>query len=122
MDLFSKEDLRTFIESGNTQCLSFFLPTCRVGKQIQQNSIRFKNLLREAEKRLLAGGVRRPALEELLDPALKLLENTIFWQHQSDGLAVFLSSQMFRYYRLPLDFEELVIVARARPESDEKSV
>jgi hypothetical protein len=32
-------------------------------------------------------------------------------QHQSDGLAIFLSSDQFRYYRLPFDFDELVVVS-----------
>jgi hypothetical protein len=35
----------------------------------------------------------------------------MFWRHQSDGLAIFLSSGFSRYYRLPLGFEELLVVA-----------
>jgi hypothetical protein len=39
-----------------------------------------------------------------------LLQDSNFWQHQSDGLAFFLSSNRVRRYRLPLNFAELVVV------------
>jgi hypothetical protein len=39
------------------------------------------------------------------------LSDGFFWQHQSDGLAVFLSRELCRSYRLPIDFEVLVVVA-----------
>jgi hypothetical protein len=45
----------------------------------------------------------------LLEQAKKL-DNSEFWQYQSDGLAIFISTNVFRYYCLPLNFEELVVV------------
>jgi len=92
-------------------CVSIYMPTHRAGRAIQQDSIRLKNLLGEAEERLIAGGLRHPDVRDVLEPARNLLEDSFFWQHQSDGLAVFLSSEALRYYRLPLDFEELVVVS-----------
>jgi hypothetical protein len=38
------------------------------------------------------------------------LQGDLFHQHQSDGLAMFLSPEVFRYYLLPFVFKELVIV------------
>jgi hypothetical protein len=40
-----------------------------------------------------------------------LLNDQAFWLHQSDGLAVFLNSEECRIYRLPLRFEELVVIS-----------
>jgi len=40
-----------------------------------------------------------------------LLSDSHFWQHQVDGLAIFLSAEIFRYYQLPQSFQELVVVA-----------
>jgi len=34
-----------------------------------------------------------------------------FWQHQSDGLAVFITKDVYYYYRLPISFNELVVVS-----------
>jgi hypothetical protein len=55
--------------------------------------------------------VRVPGVKELLEPAQRLLENEFFWRHQDDGLALFLSGSLFKYYRLPFQFQELVVVA-----------
>ena len=54
--------------------------------------------------------LRPPEARKLLEPAKKLIEDYDFWQQQSDGLAMFLAPELFRHYRLPLSFEELVVV------------
>jgi hypothetical protein len=82
----------------------------RSGPETQQDPIRFKNLLREAEERLIKRGLPAPESKELLESAQRLLQGDLFHQHQSDGLAMFLSVEMFRYYLLPFVFKELVIV------------
>ena len=38
------------------------------------------------------------------------LDNDDFWQHQSDGLAIFLSPNQFSYYCLQIAFPELAVV------------
>jgi hypothetical protein len=91
-------------------CVSIYMPTHRAGRGIQQDPIRLKNLLGEAEDALTLSGLRTPEAQELLEPAEKLLQGSLFWQRQSDGLALFLSPGVFRYYRLPFDFDELVVV------------
>lgn len=90
--------------------VSLFLPTVRAGQETQQNPIRLKNLLREAAQRLLERGADKDAAEELLAPARALLDDYDFWQHQLDGLAVFVAPGFLRTYRLPLRFAELAAV------------
>lgn len=110
MQLLTKEELRTLVEKRGETSVSMFMPTHRTGAEIQQDPIRLKNLLREAEEALITMGLRSPEAGELLEPAQELLGDYEFWQHQSDGLAIFLSSQLFRAYRLPFEFDELVVV------------
>lgn len=110
MSLLSKLELKTLTEKREEWCVSIFMPTQRVGPEIQQDPIRFKNLLVEAEERLLTSGFRNPEAKGLLEPTQRFLQDRLFWQHQSDGLAMFLSPEVYRHYRLPLDFEDLVIV------------
>jgi hypothetical protein len=86
------------------------MTTHRAGVEIQQDPIRLKNLLGEAEEVLVTMGLRSPEAGELLEPAQELLGDYEFWQHQSDGLAIFLSLKLFRAYRFPLEFDELVVV------------
>ena len=92
-------------------CVSIFMPTFRTGVESQQNQIRFKNLLRSAEEKLLAAGMRSQELKELLEPAQALPGNALFWRRQSDGLALFLCAGLFRCFCLPEAFDELIVVA-----------
>lgn len=111
MAIFSREDLRDIIEHSDGPVASIFVPTHRTGAEIQQDPIRFKNLLREAGGRLVESGLRSADAEAMLEPARRLLDDEMFWQHQSDGLAAFASRSSFRSYRLPYRFDELVVVA-----------
>jgi hypothetical protein len=110
MDSLKRDDLRTLLETQNERCISIFMPTVRTGDQIQQNPIRFKNLLRTAEERLTKLGLRRQDAADFLQPAADLLDDPDFWRHQSDGLAVFLTDGMLRTFSLPRTFDELVVV------------
>jgi len=39
------------------------------------------------------------------------VQDQLFWRHQSDGLALFYSEDIFQFFRLPIRFTELVVVA-----------
>jgi len=111
MDILNPTDLKSLIAQQGKWCVSLYIPTHRVGREQQQDPIRLKNLLAEAEAKLLANGLRRPEVQKLMRPAEELLWNDDFWRHQSDGLVIFLSSGFSVIYRLPTEFEELLIVA-----------
>lgn len=111
MDILRQKDLKQLIETTGECCVSVYMPTHRAGREQQQDPIRFKNLVTRAQERLLGYGLRRSEVQELMRPAEKLLADGDFWQHQSDGLAVFLSSRFSQTYRLPSSFNELVSIA-----------
>ena len=112
MTLLTKEDLTTLAERRPGWHVSFFPPMHRAGVATLQNPVRCKNLLRQAEEHLLAHGLRPASAQELLAPVQRLLANYDFWQHQSEELALFVAPEVFRHYRLPLTFEELVVVTQ----------
>jgi hypothetical protein len=112
MDIVVREDVEALSTEQDGWHISLFLPTERAGDAIQQNPIRLKNLLAEAEEQLESAGLRRPAIQALLEPAQRLVEAIEFWQHQAEGLAIFLSTSTNRFFRLPLDFETLAVVAK----------
>jgi hypothetical protein len=87
------------------------MPTHRSGPETQQDPIRLKNLIRQAEERLSAAGIRQPDASEVLRPARELIEEEAFWRHQSEGLALFLRVGWSRRYRLPHSFDEMVVVS-----------
>ena len=110
MNVLTRNNLNSLMAVHKGPCVSVFMPMHRSGPETQQDPIRLKNLIREAEERLIARGLRTPEAKELLEPAERLLRDGLFRQHQSDGLAMFLSLGAFHYYPLPFVFEELVIV------------
>ncbi|MCL5959163.1 MAG: hypothetical protein M1358_07550 [Chloroflexi bacterium] len=111
MDVLSLDELKTLLETREGPCISIFLPTHQVGTDAEQDRIRLKNLLREAEERLSSMGIRPLRIESVLEPAQRLLSDSLFWQYQSGGVAMFLSPDFSRHYHFPLGFEELVVVA-----------
>lgn len=111
MDILKQSDLKELIETSKEWCVSMYMPTHKVGREQQQDPIRFKNLITQAQEKLLESDLRRPEVQELLRPAENLLDDEDFWQHQSDGLAVFLASDFTRIYRLPSKFDELMVIA-----------
>jgi hypothetical protein len=110
MTILSRNELYRLFEPTAKPCVSLYLPTHRSGPEIQQDPIRLKNMLREAEERLLAFGLRLPEAAALLKPAWRLQSDALFWRHQREGLAIFLSPEAEVHYRLPLRFSELAVV------------
>jgi hypothetical protein len=109
MSLLTKEDLKALSQQQDEPLVSIYLPTRSAGPETRENPIRYKNLLAAAETKLGELGVRAPEARAMLEPAKKLVDDYDFWQHQSTGLALFIASNFWRTYRLPLDFEELAV-------------
>jgi hypothetical protein len=111
MDESWKDEIRTLMDKHEGPCVSIFLPTHRSGQEMQQNPIRLRNMLREAEEKMHAAGIRPPEAKALLDPAMGLVDNVLFWRRQGEGLAIFFSADVFRYYSLPTSLAEAIVVA-----------
>lgn len=59
MRTLTREELKRLMEWRGGLCVSVFMPTHRVGpKDLEQDPIRLKNLLREAENQLVGHGMR----------------------------------------------------------------
>jgi hypothetical protein len=111
MNVLTRDNLKVLAETHKGLCVSIFMSMHRSGPETQQDPIRFRNLVREAEEGLIAHGLRVPEAKEFLEPTQGLAEGSLFRQHQSDGLAVFLSRGVIDSYLVPFAFEELVVVA-----------
>jgi hypothetical protein len=110
MDLFNRERLRALAQTEASPCISLFMPTVRFESGQEQNPIRYKNLLKQARSDLKEEGLRDDRIDEILQPLRDRLDDGAFWRAMSDGLAVFATPGGANFYRLPLDFEELLVV------------
>jgi Bacterial archaeo-eukaryotic release factor family 7 len=107
----SRESLQTLMETQHGPCISLFMPTDRTGVGGQQDQLRIRRLIREAEGLVRGKAQLHSAqVEDLLEPLRALLDNEQFWSHAGDGLAIFRSPGVFRSLRLPSSFKEQVVV------------
>lgn len=109
MDIVTHQQLRTLIEAGTPPCVSIFMPTHRE-REIRQDPARLKHLLREAEEKLIAGGMRGTLARDLLAPASRLLDDAGFWAKNEHGLAIYIAKGYHRIFRLPIEIEDTAMV------------
>jgi hypothetical protein len=112
MDFVPKEEIKELMRKTDEFCVSVFLPTHRVGREIEQDLIRLDNLLRKAKKELTGRGMRLPEAREMLGPAVDLMKRWSFTRHQADGLSMFIARDLFRYFRVPIHFDEHLMIGR----------
>jgi hypothetical protein len=111
MNNFGKANLYQLIHTADKCSISLYMPTHRSTAEKEQDQIRFKNLLRQAEKRLddMPGCRNLPG--DRLASAGRLLRDETFWQQTAEGLVLFISTEHFWLYRLPIQVDELLILA-----------
>ena len=111
IDFISTDDLRNLVEETEQYCVSVYLPTHSSGKETTQDPIRLKNLLNDARVELETLGMGRRDVDRLLSGADALRDDVEFWTTMELGLAVFITPDRTRTYRLPQPAVELAVVA-----------
>lgn len=109
MRILTREELQTLLSPHDSPCISIFLPTHKYPPDSEQDPIRFKNLLKDAE-RLLAEKYSGKDLSGHLSE-LSALATPEFWREKTKGMAVFHAPGFTRTYRLTRSLPELLVVA-----------
>lgn len=110
MDYFGRDELKELLAVQDVPTASIYLETER-SSGAEANRLRFRAALEQAEEELSAS-VSQDRVDQVLDPFRAYLNvEQDFWTYQADGLAAFASPEMHRMYRLPVSFEDLVVVA-----------
>ncbi|MFN9720978.1 MAG: hypothetical protein ACK58L_19960 [Planctomycetota bacterium] len=107
---WTSADLQALLEERDGPCVSLFLPVHR--QDPQQDRLRFRIMVSEAEERLQARGMSPETARDFLMPLHDLQNDSLFWRNPSDGVAVFLAPGFFEAYRLPWSFTEELDVGR----------
>jgi len=108
MNHISKDHFKELATINKPHCISIFIPTHRAGVEVNEkiDQINLKNQVQQVEKELEKWEIGNREITHLLAPVKELMEDTAFWNHQSDGLAVFRHHDHFEYYTLPVTFAE----------------
>jgi hypothetical protein len=112
MDTFTRKHLQHLTAFDNGPAVSIYMPTLRSGREVRQNPIRFRNVMKQATAQLSARGREGGEIRRVLGKASGMERDEDWWQHQSDGMAMFLAEDHFACYRVPLSFEERVHVGK----------
>lgn len=114
MNVPSKDQIKELMQVREQPCISLFFSTARGGPDMQQNRMKLVNQVREVERRFQSGEVaagQRNEPAKLLAPIHHLLEDSAFWQHPGDGVAVLRSWDRFHVYCLPFHVKEHIAIA-----------
>lgn len=107
--MINRKQLENLATIKEENCVSIYIPTHRAGNNLEDN-IRFKNALSDAQNKLIETGMTKNEAIIYLAKGYELLDNSEFWMHMSDGLAVYIGKDQFDYYTVPLDFNPFVQV------------
>lgn len=103
-----KIDLKKFAENVSENCVSIILNTHRTSPDNKKDSINLKNLVKEAENRLLADESKRDA--QFLIKRVRELEAKIDHSKNLESLVIFVNEEVAEYTRLPISVEDRVII------------
>jgi hypothetical protein len=109
-DTIDREDLNDLINYTGKPCISAYMPTQQKGKETRQNPILYKNILEQIRTMTEIMNKEPDSGTVDLTPAISLLNRGDFWKYQNSGLALFLSPEFSKAFRLPMDVTELVTV------------
>lgn len=111
MNILDKKTYEELSDKQGDLLISMYFPTIKMGPDIKQNAIRFKQRIREAEDKLYNMKFTKKEVENILKPASNLVDETKFWQNQNESLAVFIDGEKINYYNLPFEVEEKTVLS-----------
>ncbi|WP_240625538.1 baeRF7 domain-containing protein [Spirosoma pollinicola] len=102
-----KDILLDLAMQTHAQSISLFIPTHQRGKEVNegQDILAFKNHIQRIRQTLEAQSLRSNEITSLMHPLEALLNDTQFWRHQQQGLAVFRNSDFFAIFHSPIPLE-----------------
>ncbi|MCH8568816.1 MAG: hypothetical protein LAT67_11150 [Balneolales bacterium] len=110
MERLSIDYLKKLHAHESEHCISLYMPTHKVGNEVRQDKIRFKNLLNQAVELLKNKGLRDAEIDDLMKPLEEFRDESPNWQKLSDGLVIFRSKSHFEVNQFPQNFSELLVV------------
>jgi len=108
--LITQELIQELLSVVEGPCISLYMPTHRSHPENAQDTILYKNLVKQVKESL---NEKYPTadIHKLLEPFETLASDNEFWKYTSDGLGVLGSPGRFEVIHLYMPVEELVIVS-----------
>ncbi|MDO5529680.1 MAG: hypothetical protein Q4F71_09780 [Paracoccus sp. (in: a-proteobacteria)] len=111
IDVPTKAEINRLIDTRSPASVSIYLPTTAVTQDIDQSRIELKNLAREADQQLEEVGVDKRVRSAVQDQIEEISEDDDFWAHQATSLAIFVTPERHKTFRLPTNLPASVHVS-----------
>jgi hypothetical protein len=111
VDIPTAPELAKLVAARAEASLSFYLRTTPETQNIGAARIELGNLLREGVAQLEAAGTDKRAIWPILEQVNDLLDDDDFWKYQANSLALFVTPDSLRSFRLPNHLTDMVQVS-----------
>ncbi|MEP0765217.1 MAG: hypothetical protein HRF45_01570 [Fimbriimonadia bacterium] len=110
MQLIGKEEVREMLEPREGPCVTITMPLERMSAKARANGTKLRNLLRQALRSLLNGGMKRAEAEAMLEPGHALAAEGAPWHEGMSGLAFHFAPGYAKKLLVPISLPELAVV------------
>lgn len=112
MQKVTQSSIEILARPQSENVISIYLPTHRhsTPPHMQEDQTRYKNLIRKAKEKWMTDSNNRD-LSYIFEQLESKLDNLDFWQHTTEGMAIFAGPELLEIYHLPMECEERVSIA-----------
>lgn len=101
IDLPTRQDLEALVAHRGAPAVSIYLPTTPLTQDTRLDRIELKNLLKAAVAEMEAGDTPKRQVWPIEQAVDALIEDDGFWVDQANSLAIFVTPERIRTFRLP---------------------
>ncbi|HEX5079364.1 MAG TPA: hypothetical protein VFV80_09460 [Geminicoccaceae bacterium] len=111
IDLPTHAEIAQLISRRASPAVSFYLRTTPVTQDTDVDRLELKNLLKAAVAEMEAAGTPKRSIRPIQESVEALVEDDGFWVEQANSLAVFVTPESIRTFRLPNKLANIVEVS-----------
>ena len=111
VDIPTLSEVKSLIHVRSDACVSIYLETTPLTQDIGASRIQLGNLAKQAREQLEARGFDKRRLAALIEHLDELAEDDEFWRLQANSLAVLVTSEWIRTFRLANKLTSMVEVS-----------
>ena len=101
VDIPTMPELQKLVAARGEAMLSFYMPTTPETQHIGQARTELGNLLKKAEQQLEEVGTPKRTIWPIAEQVNDLIDDDEFWTYQANSLALFVTPDSLRAFRLP---------------------
>lgn len=111
VDMPSAEEIGDLNLVRSDACISIYLPTTPISRDIEPSRINLGNLVKKAIAQLETAGCDKRHIVALQEQFAELLADDDFWNHQANSLAILITPESLRTYRMANKLTDIVEVS-----------